>query len=253
MKQKEKPLITVITPTYNSIKTIKKTADSLYLNNSYIYEWIVVDSSSSDGTIQYLNALNIGVDIKIIKDGVNGVYAAMNVGIQYASGEIISILNSDDYWSSSVGKKVTECFINNLGLDIVYGVVTLIDGESENKICTIGDSSFSIIDRFRLNEVHPSVFVRARVYKKIGIFDTKYPINADLDFLLRAFVNNVYCLFNEEINVYYREGGISSQLLPRLDTIVRMYVHNKPSFSWFLFTFTRLCYAKITRLSKQYR
>src|ERR1035437_7794058 len=109
--------ISIITPSYNSAKTITRTIESIISQNYMDLEYIVIDGWSTDGTDNIVLSYKDKLNIKFISEKDSGIYDAMNKGIKLAIGDIIGILNSDDFYSdNNILMKVAESF-NNTQID----------------------------------------------------------------------------------------------------------------------------------------
>lgn len=173
--------VSIITVCYNSSMTIRRTFDSV-LNQTYAdIEYIVVDGASTDGTIEIIKEYEPLFEGRMcwISEKDNGIYDAMNKGISMAEGELIGIINSDDYYEPDA----VECMVNAMTGDkyqILYGEMrTWKDGEEES----ISISSHKFLRDRMIN--HPSCFVTKSVYKEFGCYDMHYKSVADYDFMLR--------------------------------------------------------------------
>lgn len=128
--------ISIITTTYNSLLTIGDTLDSI-LNQSYgDFESIIIDGISTDGTLDVIKEyqLKFNGKLRCLSEPDCGIYDAMNKGIKMATGDIIGVLNSDDFFThSDVLKKVVERFENDEALDAVYGDVHFVKSNNLNK------------------------------------------------------------------------------------------------------------------------
>lgn len=207
------PKISVITPSFNSEKTIEKTILSV-INQHRIYplEYIVVDGGSTDNTREIIQkyVTNQNIDI-FVSEPDSGAYDAMNKGINLATGEIIGIINSDDWYLENTIKTVEEEFDRHPDIDILYSpienyyqgkyIATFIPGELEK---------LSI--RFTLN--HPSCFIKKSAYIAGGLYDLKYKIAADYDLILRLFNNGFKFHSIKTPLAAYSLNGMSSSPLP---------------------------------------
>jgi len=236
------PLISLVTPTLNSSATLDRLYSSIYPQLNYIAEWIIVDSGSNDDTLEKILTYDTKKKARIIRMERLGPYAAMNSGIMAARGQIIAILNSYDRWHKDTAKQVIESFCKNQSIHVVYGRIRRLADEGG---VLIGDESFCEYPRFRMNELHPSVFVRKSVYEIIGTFNTKYRINSDLDFLLRAKQASLNIQFDKNIVVDFYVGGLSCVELPRLSDVVKIHLRNNTPFGFLIFVSTRLFHAKM--------
>lgn len=183
--------LSIITPVYNGEKTIRRTIESIVKQNYTDYEYIIVDGDSTDGTLKIVEEYK-----KILKDRLivisekdDGIYDAMNKGINISKGRIIGIINSDDWYEDKLfGKIVAE--MSDMKCNIVYGFMRTIKDSREYQI-SLNNSSF--LNERMIN--HPSCFVTKTVYEKYGLYNTKYKIAADYDFMIRVYLSNpdIFC------------------------------------------------------------
>lgn len=180
----EKIKVSVITVCFNSEKTIENTIRSV-LNQTYSnVEYIVVDGKSSDRTMDIVEAYRdrFGTRMKVISEPDEGLYYAMNKGIEIATGEIIGIINSDDYYEFNAIEKVVSKYEENHinPYSVYYGADrAIIDGKE--KSITFNNAEF--IDQSMIS--HPASFVTKKTYEKYGAFDTRFYCVADYDMMLR--------------------------------------------------------------------
>ncbi|MEO1429127.1 MAG: glycosyltransferase family 2 protein [Cyanobacteria bacterium J06633_8] len=205
------PKISIITPSYNSEKTIEKTILSVINQNKiYPFEYIIVDGNSTDSTREIINRYAEKINL-FISEADFGAYDAMNKGINLATGEVIGIINSDDWYLDNAIKTVQLEFEKHPDIDILYSpienyyqdeyVATFIPGKLEK---------LSI--RFTLN--HPSCFIRKSAYMKVGLYNLKYKIAADYDMILRLFNHGFKFYSIESPLAAYSLNGMSSSALP---------------------------------------
>lgn len=229
-------IISVVTPTLNSATTIVDTINSLISNSEYVYEWIIVDSYSSDCTLEIIHSYTYPFAIQILSAKPCGPYAAFNEGIKRASGQILSVLNSDDAWGSLVGRAVYNFYSDKSNSStILYGSVGYIDSQS----APIGDKMFSMMPKFRLNELHPATFVPLSLYHTLGLYNVNIGVNADLDLLLRFYSKGLAFHYDPSLNVIYRRGGISSKVMPSFFSFFSMFFAYKLPVSWLIYSISR--------------
>ena len=178
--------ISIITPTYNSVKTISRTIDSVIYQSYKDIEYIIIDGGSTDGTDSIVSKYKDELNIKFISEKDSGIYDAMNKGIKMATGDIIGILNSDDFYENKfVLIDVVEAF-NNSSIDAVYGDISYF-GSDINKITRVWKSGE--YKESKLNNgwaiPHPALFIRRSVYERYGLFNLDFNIAADYEFILR--------------------------------------------------------------------
>lgn len=206
------PKISIITPVFNGEATINQCVESVEQQNYNNKEHIFMDGMSTDNTLAILkvNEKKCG-HIKVFSNKDKGIYDAMNLGLQYASGEWIYFLGCDDVLADNFvlsdlfGNKSTEA------VDIIYGGVEM---NRSKKLF------FYKFDKERLswmNMSHQGLFVKNRVFKKIGGFNLKYNALADYDFNLRWFGKDEYKrIFTARKVAIYNEEGFSSEFYDKV-------------------------------------
>ena len=198
--------ISVITVCYNAQKTIENTIQSV-LNQTYQdIEYIVIDGASTDDTLSILQKYN--TQLKYISEKDNGLYDAMNKGINLASGEYIMFLNADDKFYND---KVIENFAKECEMqktDIVYG-----------NLAFLKDGNISIQRHKRLNKIYlikntpqqPATFYKKSIFEKVGLFNTNFRIVADQEWFLRAFLKfHISSHWLDETVTIFSTDGLSN-------------------------------------------
>lgn len=204
--------VSIITVTYNSASTIEQTIQSV-LNQSYTnIEYIIIDGVSTDGTLDILNRYK-GQIHKIVSEKDKGIYDALNKGIDLATGDVIGILHSDDfYMSSNVIENVANS-INQNQCDALYANLYYVDKDDTNKIKRKWHSGNYSEGAF-LNgwmPPHPTFFVRKEIYNKYGKFDLQFTSAADYELMLRLIhKNKIRLAYLNEFIVKMRIGGKSN-------------------------------------------
>ena len=201
--------ISIITVSYNSENTIKDTIESV-LNQSYDnYEYIIMDGLSTDGTVDIANSYadkfsQKNIPFTVISEKDSGIYDAMNKGISAATGDIIGIINSDDYYELIALEKVNE-FYNKVPYDIMYADLNILG--SGKTIRKVSKHTKTFNTRYWN---HPTTFVTRGVYDK-----HKYiceSIYDDLDFVLWARNSGYKFEILNEILANFRLGGVSNEV-----------------------------------------
>ena len=196
----------IITICYNNEKDISKTLDSV-INQTYKnFEYIIIDGKSTDGTLSIVEKYKDHFDgnLTIISEKDNGIYDAYNKGIQYSVGDIVGLINAGD-WYEPNALEIIAAFYQNSGLEVIYGMQREYLGENE-KICYLKRHEFLQTQMIGF----PATFITKKVYKKFGLFDTKYKSAGDLDFLLKVFNSgeaNFIPVYRPVAN--FKLGGIS--------------------------------------------
>ena len=207
--------ISIITATYNSGKTLRDTIESVLRQSYTDYEYIVKDGGSKDDTLEIVKAYapKFGDKIKAISEPDQGIYDAMNKGIQMATGDVIGILNSDDFYTSANALQViADTFANN-DIDATYGDIHFVNDDDLSKCVRYYSSAIfrRSFMRFGLMPAHPSFYCKKAVYEKYGSFDTSYKVAADFENLLRIiYVGNIKTKYIPKDFVTMRTGGAST-------------------------------------------
>lgn len=216
--------ISIITATYNSGKTIRDTLESVLMQVYCDYELIVKDGGSNDDTLDICREYEPKFQGKmhIISDSDNGLYDAMNRGIAFAHGDIIGILNSDDFYTSNdILQTVADAFTKNPETDAVYGDVIYVSKQNKGKTIRYYSSKNFKPSYMRLGfmPAHPSFYCRKDTYNRfatkknenIEFFKTDYKIAADFENHLRMiFIGRIKTLYINKVFVTMRKGGVSS-------------------------------------------
>jgi glycosyltransferase involved in cell wall biosynthesis len=204
--------ISIITVVWNNKETIKDAIESV-LNQTYKnIEYIIVDGASSDGTIEIIKEYGSKID-KFISEPDRGLYDAMNKGIKLATGDVVGILNSDDFYiDDKVVEEVVKVFeakkIDSLFADLVY-----VHPHDVNKIVRHYDSSHFSPSKFAYGwmPAHPTFFVKREIYEKYGLFKTDYRIAADYELLVRFLYRyKIKYFYLNSVLIKMRTGGIST-------------------------------------------
>lgn len=181
--------LSIITVVYNNHNTILDAINSVYKQSYSNIEYIIIDGGSTDGTLELIKE-NSDKVTRFISEKDDGIYDAMNKGISLASGDVIGILNSDDfYFDQNVLFDVAREFLLDPELDILYGDIVYVNQENTNLIERKWISSEYYTSYFEDGNVppHPSLFLNRKVYEKVGFFNLHYKLASDYDFMFRAF------------------------------------------------------------------
>ncbi len=201
------PLVSVITPCYNSAKTIEKTLDSMANQTYQKFEYIIIDGASTDDTIRIIRKYSnmFGDKLRIISEPDKGIYDAMNKGILAANGKLIGIVNSDDYYERDAIEVMVSAYDEGKN-QILYGFQRFLNNGREISVSVFNHNN---LDKQMIT--HPTCFVAKSVYDTIGLFDTKYRSSADYEFMLRAYHSN-RIEFKEIYHIIsnFEMGGMSS-------------------------------------------
>ncbi len=233
--------LSIITVCYNAASTIEDAIKSVLSQDYPDIEYIVIDGNSTDGTQKIIEKYTQSTNCKITKspDHPNtrspnhpitqspnnqiskclsepdeGIYDAMNKGISMATGEVVGILNADDFYADdSILSQVMELF-QKPAIDAVFGDLIFVDPNDLDKTVRSYRSHNWHPDKFSKGYMpaHPTFFVRRRYYEKFGLFETDYEIAADYEMLIRLlYVHKLNYMYLPLVMVKMRKGGVSSR------------------------------------------
>ncbi len=203
--------ISIITVCYNSEQFIKSAIDSILSQTYNDIEYIIVDGASNDKTVEIIKSYGNKIT-KFISEPDKGIYDAMNKGIKMSSGEIVAILNSDDFYTdNNVIRDIATAFSDN-SIDGIYGNLLVVYRDNIDKIKRRYEAK-----KFRVKSLeygimpgHATIFLKRNLFEKYGLYKTNYKIAADFDLLVRM-------LYTHKIKIHYlpriilkaRTGGVS--------------------------------------------
>ena len=214
--------ISIITATYNSAKTLQDTIDSVLLQDYPDFEHIIVDGNSKDDTVEIIrnNASRYkSGQLRWISEPDKGIYDAMNKGISMATGDVVGLLNSDDFYASdNILSSIASAMDGDNDIDAVYGDVCYVKSSDTSKLVRHYSSRY--FRRFNMHfgfmPAHPSFYCRKQVYEQYRLaegryFDTSYKVASDFEFLVRTiYVGKIRTLYINKDFVKMRVGGASS-------------------------------------------
>ena len=205
--------ISVITATFNSGKTLRDTIESVLRQTYRDIEYIIVDGASRDDTLDIIREYEprFGGRMRWISEPDRGIYDAMNKGIGMATGAVVGLLNSDDFYTD-------ECVLERVAaeimdVDAVYGDIHYVDDGDLTKCVRYYSSKGFRRWKMRMGfmPAHPSFYCRRTVYTRFGLFDTDFRVAADFEQLLRLiYLNRIHTRYIPMDFVTMRTGGASS-------------------------------------------
>lgn len=204
--------ISIITVSYNSAQTIEHTIQSVLSQTYPNIEYILVDGASQDNTLKILEKYKSKIS-KFISEKDNGIYHAMNKGIKMATGDIIGILNSDDFYADdNVLNDVVTTFEKSKA-DSIYADLQYVDANNTQKIKRYWKSGTYKPGDFLFGWMppHPTFFVKREVYEKYGLFNESLRSAADYELMLRFIHKHQISVdYLPRVIVKMRSGGQSN-------------------------------------------
>ena len=206
--------VSLITVTYNSEKTLRDTLESVESQSYENIEYIIIDGASTDKTLELVNNVSSRIT-KIISEKDQGIYDALNKGIQLATGDVIGFIHSDDVFSRSdtIERIVKEFQEKNA--DVVYGDLVFFDKDKTDKIKRYWRSGKFKKIKLALGWAppHPSFYMKRHLYLDCGLFDLSFRIASDYDQMVRVLKrNDINISYIPLVLVNMRLGGESTKL-----------------------------------------
>ena len=204
--------ISIITVTFNSEATIESTLLSVLEQSYPNVEYILVDGRSSDGTLNIIEKYRSRLS-RVISEKDQGLYDAMNKGLSLATGDVVGILHSDDFYiHKNVLQNYADTF-NETGADAVYSDLYYVDRADPGKIIRKWKSGEHSNSSFKNGWMppHPTFFVKRELYKKYGYFNLDFSSSADYELMLRFIEKHrIKLAYLPEFTVKMRMGGASN-------------------------------------------
>jgi glycosyltransferase involved in cell wall biosynthesis len=197
------PFFTIVTVVKNGGKSLQKTIDSVKLQTFKDFEYLILDGGSTDDTLEIIRKNSLSVDYSVSRRD-NGLYYALNQGIDLARGKFIGLLHSDDIYEKDALSKIYNMINTNDDASIIYGGIKF--SRNQNKIFYIDDAEI-----YNRMIYHPSCFVKKNLYLRIGAFNTRYKIAADYEFMLRSKTMGVKFFGENTLIATFAENGLSSK------------------------------------------
>ena len=207
----KKPItVSVVTAAYNSSATIRGTIESVLGQTVPCYEYFIIDGNSTDDTVAIAESYRAafeekGIHYTIISEKDRGIYDAMNKGIARATGTLVGLLNSDDWYEPIAVETVVETYARD-PFDMMYADLRMIRDEKELGIKRA---------RLRQNYIttrdwnHPTTFITGEMYQRYRYAcETIYD---DLDVLLQLHRDHRKIVTVNKILANYRLGGSSNK------------------------------------------
>jgi glycosyltransferase involved in cell wall biosynthesis len=215
--------VSLITACYNSEKYLIDTIKSVLSQSYRNIEYIIVDGASSDGTLDIIDSYRNQI-AKFISEPDQGIYDAINKGIRMASGDIIGILNSDDFfYDNYVVEKVVYSFLEDK-VESVFGDVKFVKANDPLKVVRYYSSKRFHPGKFKYGfmPAHPSFYTKREFFERYGYYKTDYKIAADYELLIRfLYINRINYKYLGMPFVIMRTGGASNK------TMLSNYLLNK--------------------------
>jgi glycosyltransferase involved in cell wall biosynthesis len=207
--------VSIITVVFNGEKTIRSCIDSV-LNQSYKdIEYIIIDGKSTDTTPEIVKSYGTKIAV-FLSEKDAGIYDAMNKGIALATGEVIGILNADDFYHDAF---VIEHIVDKLtetNAEAIYGDLIYVNADDTRRVTRYWKSGSYQRHNFLFGWMppHPTFFLRSSSYKKFGTYRLDLGSAADYELMLRMmYKHQISVTYQPQITTVMRTGGVSNKSL----------------------------------------
>lgn len=205
--------ITIITTVFNAENTIADCILSVKNQNYTDIEHIVVDGNSTDNTIKEICKLEHN-NLLWVSEPDKGMYDGINKGLKKATGDVIGLLNADDFFADdTIVNQIAEQFNNN-DIDGLYGDIAFIKKDNKDKVARYFSSSKFTVRKFKYGYMpaHPSFYVKKEIIEEVGYYKVDYDICADFEWVVRIMLNSKYKIqYIPLLMVKMRLGGKSNK------------------------------------------
>jgi glycosyltransferase involved in cell wall biosynthesis len=207
--------VSIITITFNSSQTIEDTIQSVLSQDYHDVEYIIVDGASKDGTLEIIERYRSSIST-IISEPDKGIYDAMNKGVSLATGDVIGILNSDDFYADAAVISDIVRSMQQFKSDACYADLVYVDRNDTTRVIRSWKSGEYRHGHFLRGWMppHPTFFVKRSLYLKHGVYSLALRSAADYELMLR----------------FIHKHGVSLSYLPRVITKMRTGGQSNVSF-----------------------
>jgi glycosyltransferase involved in cell wall biosynthesis len=205
--------ISLITVTYNAEGTIGRCIESVISQNFTNLEYIIIDGGSTDDTLQIISHYKKHINI-LVSEPDKGIYDAMNKGIQLAHGDIIGMLNADDYFAAADVLNAIAAAFAQQNADILYGDLDYVDANETIKRKWRTKAYVKGLFNWGWMPPHPTFYCKKQLFENFGFYKLGYGTAADYELMLRFMhPNNVKALYLNKVMVKMQQGGLSNKNL----------------------------------------
>ena len=205
----------VITVCKDSAATIRRAIDSVFQQALLPRQYVFIDGGSRDSTVSIIEAAlaeaehrGVRTDCTLIRQHNEGITQAWNIGLNSVTADVVCILNSDDWYDPGTIERVVARFMRYPKAEIVLGSGRYLDpsDDAAPRICR--PRPFFVLP-IAMTVIHPACFVRREVYARVGLFDERYQIAADYDFIYRCRQAGIRFVRAPEVVVNVLRGGFA--------------------------------------------
>lgn len=214
-------LISIITIVRNGVHDIEETIKSVLSQKKVNLEYIIIDGKSTDGTLEIIEKYKDNITI-IVSEPDNGIYDAINKGIELATGELIGLIHCGDRYENDILYKCYKKYLTGKS-DIIYGDINILKQTDGLEFQHTEKANHLLLAK-KMSIFHPATFITRACYKKNGFYNENYKIAADYDFFLRNFLNGVSFEYFQITIATFRSGGISGNFTKLVGELFRIWL-----------------------------
>lgn len=215
----------IITGCYNREQTLEGAIKSVMGQDYPEIEYIIVDGASKDGSVEIIKRYAAiaeseefrkekpGFSFRYISEPDRGMYEALNKGVKMATGDVIGLVHSDDFFFDEHVLNDIAAEFERTGADFVYGDGLFVDAQHTDKAVRnwIGGTYSKRKVKWGWLPLHPTCYIRREAHLKVGLYNEKYKIAADTDFLVRAlYEHDLKVSYMKRYIIRMRMGGLST-------------------------------------------
>jgi glycosyltransferase involved in cell wall biosynthesis len=218
--------VSIITVCYNRKNTVAKSIESVLGQDYPNIEYIIIDGNSSDGTKDIIESYSDKIS-KYISEPDNGMYDAINKGLNLATGDLVGLMHSDDvFYDSDVVSKIVSKFENQSETEGVYGNGIYVTNDAAAKLVRNRIGGAYDFDNLKSGwlPLHPTVYLRKSLIEKYGVYDLNFKIASDTEFLLRyLYKHKIKLSYLDDYIVKMRMGGLSTSSSRAIEVLFEDY------------------------------
>ena len=222
------PKISVVTITYNSEKTLEDTIKSVVTQNYDNLEYLIIDGGSKDKTLDIVNKYRDKIAV-VVSEPDKGISDAFNKGIRKATGEIIGIINSDDFLMPNALETIAKFYDSTV--DVYSGNVVFWNEDTGDEFSSTPEIKFEKL-KLQYGVAHPARFIRKSAYEKYGLYGVEFRYNMDIDLLCRFYKRGAKFIHIDENLAKFRMGGTTADSIYKKKEDYRQFVKNFGGTTW---------------------
>ena len=207
---KNRPVISIITVCLNAAEKLKLTANNVASQTYNNIEYLIIDGSSSDNTLDVINSIK-HFNCTVFSEPDNGIFQAMNKGIKIAKGDYITFLNAGDYYISKYSIQSVMSEIEKIGSHVFYGNIIWIDNHKNTSFSIRPNLLYDRLHIFQNNFPHPATFYKRSAFDEIDVFDESYRFSGDYEWNVRALIKyRLQWNYIDQVVAVFTADGLSN-------------------------------------------